>query len=41
MNKLLLNIKELVQVEDHSLKYKSGLEMKRLNTIKDAFFVNF
>ncbi len=37
MNKLLINIKELVQVEDKPLKNKKGKEMSDLETIKDAY----
>ena len=37
MNKLLINIKELVQVEDKPLKNKKGAEMSDLKTIKDAY----
>ncbi len=41
MKLLLLNIKELIQVEDRSRKWVAGKEMSRINTISNAFlFIN-
>ncbi|WP_420553161.1 imidazolonepropionase [Tenacibaculum aiptasiae] len=39
MTTLLINIKELIQVRDHSIKKVSGNEMKNLPTIKNAFLL--
>ncbi|MCF2873917.1 MULTISPECIES: imidazolonepropionase [unclassified Tenacibaculum] len=39
MTTLLINIKELIQVRDHSIKKVSGNEMKSLPTIKNAFLL--
>ncbi|KAB1159632.1 imidazolonepropionase [Tenacibaculum aiptasiae] len=39
MTTLLINIKELIQVRDHSIKKVSGNEMKILPTIKNAFLL--
>ena len=37
MKKIIKNIAELVQTEQHKKKWVAGSEMKNLNTIKDAF----
>ena len=34
---LISNIKELVQVEEHSVSFRSGKQMSELNTIKNAY----
>ncbi|SHE38753.1 imidazolonepropionase [Mariniphaga anaerophila] len=39
MKLLLENIKELVQVEDDPVLFRSGKQMAKLNTIKDAFLI--
>ena len=39
MKLLLINIKELVQVEDKPRKWVSGKDMARINTIKNAFLL--
>jgi imidazolonepropionase len=39
MKLLLENIKELVQVEEVPVQFKSGKQMAELNTIKDAFLI--
>jgi imidazolonepropionase len=39
MKLLLLNIKELVNVEERQVTYKAGKDMARLNTIKNAFLI--
>lgn len=39
MKLLLENIKELVQVEDVPVRFKSGRQMAELKTIKDAFLI--
>ena len=39
MKLLLLNIKELVNVEERQVTYKSGSNMARLNTLKNAFLI--
>lgn len=39
MKLLLLNIKELVNVEERKVTFKAGAEMSRLNTIKNAFLI--
>ena len=39
MKLLLENIKELVQVEDTPVRFKSGRQMAELKTIKDAFLI--
>ena len=39
MRIVLENIKELVQVTDCSLKYKAGVDMSKLNVIRDAYLV--
>ncbi|HCE58174.1 MAG TPA: imidazolonepropionase, partial [Prolixibacteraceae bacterium] len=39
MKILLENIKELVQVIDEPLLYRAGREMKRVQTIKNAFLI--
>jgi imidazolonepropionase len=39
MKLLLENIKELVQVEDAPVRFKSGRQMAELKTIKDAFLI--
>lgn len=39
MKLLLENIKELVQVEDEPVPYKSGRQMAEVKTIKDAFLI--
>jgi len=39
MKLLLENIKELVQVEDSPVLFKSGMEMSKVNTIKNAFLI--
>ena len=39
MTQLFINIKELVQVRDAAIKKVSGIEMKKLPTIKNAFLL--
>ena len=39
MKLLLENIKELVQVEEVPVQFKSGKQMAQLNTVKDAFLI--
>ena len=39
MTQLFINIKELVQVRDAAIKKVSGIEMKNLPTIKNAFLL--
>ena len=39
MSQLFINIKELVQVRDAAIKKVSGIEMKKLPTIKNAFLL--
>ena len=39
MKILLENIKELVQVEEQPVRYRAGKEMKKVDTIKNAFLI--
>jgi imidazolonepropionase len=39
MKLLLENIKELIQVEEVPVQFKSGKQMTELNTVKDAFLI--